>query len=159
CCGRLDDPATGISLCLGSTNAIEKSKKLIKKYRRMIGNYMRWLEEDPANIRKDENARYIVAGSKIHENIIGTIISIYYRSSNSPVPVIGMANSELGVKISGRCSGDININEIVSKAARFVGGDGGGHKQAAGATIPRGKEEEFIEECNNLLKLNVSKDL
>ena len=59
CCGRLDDAATGIALCLGSTTAIEKSKKLIKKYRRLIGNYMRWLEESSENIRKDDQKEHI----------------------------------------------------------------------------------------------------
>jgi RecJ-like exonuclease len=152
CCGRLDDAATGIGLCLNSSIATERSKKLIAKYRRMIGKYMRWIEEEPDRIRKSENARYILAGKDIHQNFIGTIISIYFRSSNSPVPVIGMADSDLGVKISGRCDGTININDIVSKAAAAVGGDGGGHREAAGATIPKGKEEEFVEYCNNLLK-------
>jgi RecJ-like exonuclease len=33
----------------------------------------------------------------------------------------------------------------------MVGGWGGGHKYAAGAFIPKGKEKEFIDAVNNLL--------
>jgi RecJ-like exonuclease len=39
----------------------------------------------------------------------------------------------------------------VGEAARSVGGDGGGHDVAAGATIPSGTEREFIERADELV--------
>jgi RecJ-like exonuclease len=36
-------------------------------------------------------------------------------------------------------------------AAAQLGGYGGGHKIAAGATIALGKEQEFLEKVNSLL--------
>jgi RecJ-like exonuclease len=65
--------------------------------------------------------------------------------------LIGLANAEDGVKVSAR-SKDIDVREVITEAARICSGSGGGHKHAAGATIPLGSEEKFIEACENLLK-------
>ncbi|MEM4071135.1 MAG: DHHA1 domain-containing protein, partial [Thermoplasmata archaeon] len=40
-----------------------------------------------------------------------------------------------------------------SNAAKEVGGFGGGHKIAAGATIPKGKENEFLKLLDENLKI------
>ena len=65
-------------------------------------------------------------------------------------PLFGLVNSEEGIKISARisdalASSGINLKEILSKTASQLGGQGGGHKAASGATILAGKEEEFIK--------------
>jgi RecJ-like exonuclease len=39
----------------------------------------------------------------------------------------------------------------MGEAARAVGGDGGGHDIAAGATIPAGTEPEFVERADRLV--------
>jgi RecJ-like exonuclease len=60
------------------------------------------------------------------------------------------------VKVSSRLSNkysgpELNLSEIIRKAAESVGGIGGGHKVAAGATIPKGKEDEFIKKFNQII--------
>ena len=159
CCGRLDEAAVGVELCLGSRAALERVRSLIKSYRRKISVYLKWVNENGDRMKRTENAKYILARDAIHENFIGTIVSIYQRSSKSALPIIGMADSEMGVKISARSNDDININEIVSKAAVLVGGTGGGHCKASGATIPKSKENDFVDECENQFRMRVSKHL
>jgi RecJ-like exonuclease len=39
----------------------------------------------------------------------------------------------------------------MGEASRAVGGDGGGHDIAAGATIPTGKETAFVEKADALV--------
>ncbi len=39
----------------------------------------------------------------------------------------------------------LNLADAISKAAEKVGGVGGGHNVAAGATIPPEAKEEFLE--------------
>jgi RecJ-like exonuclease len=39
----------------------------------------------------------------------------------------------------------------MTEASRAVGGDGGGHDVAAGATIPAGAQAEFVEEADALV--------
>jgi len=40
----------------------------------------------------------------------------------------------------------------MKKSSEKVGGVGGGHNIAAGATIPKGKEEEFLTFADKLVK-------
>jgi RecJ-like exonuclease len=37
------------------------------------------------------------------------------------------------------------------EASREVGGNGGGHDVAAGATIPAGREHEFVEHADRIV--------
>jgi len=39
----------------------------------------------------------------------------------------------------------------MTEASRSVGGDGGGHDIAAGATIPTGEEESFVEAADSIV--------
>jgi single-stranded-DNA-specific exonuclease len=145
---NMNEPAVGIALCLGSKKALEYAKGIVKGYKRLIGNYMRWIEENPLSMRQKSCANYIVAGSAINENLIGTIVSMLFKPSEKTI--IGMANGDNEIKISARSKG-IDIRDIVVEACSICGGRGGGHKQAAGGTIPAGLEEKFVETCESLL--------
>lgn len=154
-CGRMQDAATGVAVCLKSMKALKAAKGLMKGYKRLIANYLNWVENNPQNIRKTELASYILAGNFIHENLIGVIVSMLSRDYITPL--FGLANTEDEIKISARSRG-ININKVVTEAAETCGGNGGGHLAAAGATIPAGKEEEFIHACEQILKNLVIKE-
>jgi RecJ-like exonuclease len=156
CCGRLDKGEIGIKLCLKEEGSLDEVRNLMKNYRRRLGNYLKWVEDNPDKTKNYEYGKYIIAGNSIHENMIGTIISILSKY-NKDIPVIGMANSDDGVKVSGRALNGMNINKIVSEAAIACGGRGGGHAEAAGATIPRGSEEDFVKKCNDLIEKSVQR--
>ena len=47
--------------------------------------------------------------------------------------------------------GDIQLNRLMEKAAEMVGGSGGGLPSAAGARIPSGKWEKFLQNVNSIL--------
>ena len=146
---NMNEPAVGIALCLGSKKALEYARGIVKGYRKLIGNYLKWLEENPQYVNQKEFATYIVGGSSINENMIGTIVSMLFKPSERTL--IGFANAEDGTKVSAR-SKDVDIREILLEAAKVCEGYGGGHMHAAGATIPSGTEEKFIETCENLLR-------
>jgi len=148
-CANMNEPATGLALCLGNERALKNSRNLLRAYRKVIGNYMRWIENNPESIKKTEYANYILGKDVINENFIGTIVSMLFRPTEKTL--IGFGNSKDGIKISGR-SKEVNIREVIVEAARACEGSGGGHKTAAGAIIPSGTQEKFIEICENLLK-------
>jgi single-stranded-DNA-specific exonuclease len=148
-CANMNEPATGIALCLGSEKALKTARGVVRGYRRLIGNYMKWVENNKESIMETENARYILAGDNINDNLIGTIVSMLFKPSNKTI--LGFANAEDGIKISGR-SKKIDIRKIITEAASTCEGRGGGHEFAAGATIPSGCQDKFIEKCEILLK-------
>ncbi len=148
-CANMNEPAIGLALCLGNEKYLETARNLLKAYRKVIGNYMRWIENNPDKMKKTEFANYILGEEVINENFIGTIVSMLFRPAEKTL--IGFGNSKDGIKISGR-SKEINIRDVLVEASISCGGRGGGHKNAAGAIIPAGTKEKFIESCENLLK-------
>jgi len=146
---NMNEPAVGIALCLGSKKALEYARGIVKGYKKLISNYLNWIEDNPQCIKQKEFATYLIAGDAINENMIGTIVSMLFKPSEKTL--IGLANAEDGVKISAR-SKDTNVREVIVEAAKACGGRAGGHEHAAGGTIPVGTEEKFIETCENILK-------
>jgi RecJ-like exonuclease len=148
-CTNMNEPSIGLALCLGNEKALGTARNLLKAYRKVIGNYMRWIENNPESIRQAENVNYILGRDVINENFIGTIVSMLFKPVEKTL--IGFGNSKDGIKVSARSKG-INIRDIIVEAAKICGGRGGGHEGAAGAVIPADTQERFIELCESLLK-------
>ncbi len=151
-CGKLEKAYMGITFCLDGDS--DAAKGILEEYRKQIAKAMRFVEEGK-NIRKTENAYYLLAGDRISEHIIANVASIASRSLFTEKPLFAFADSEDGhVKVSSRlpASNSINLKELVGKAALEVGGEGGGHSGAAGATIPRNSEEKFVAAVEEMLK-------
>ena len=136
--GRQGIPGIGVEVCLGyaSDKIIEDT---LKEYKRKIVNAIKWVK---SNLKQKDGIYYVIAGDKVPDTMIGTILSMLIRKEYKTL--VGLANSDGSVKVSVRTKEDINVGEIVSKVAKEVGGEGGGHRAAGGASIPKGKEEEFI---------------
>jgi RecJ-like exonuclease len=49
----------------------------------------------------------------------------------------------------------LDLSAVMGEASRAVGGDGGGHDIAAGATIPDDKKEEFVDRADDLIATQV----
>jgi RecJ-like exonuclease len=73
------------------------------------------------------------------------------------LPIIAFANAEDGIKVSGRGTRELvarglDLAAIMQAASKAVGGQGGGHHVAAGATIPPGTEDQFLEIANRMVR-------
>jgi RecJ-like exonuclease len=72
-------------------------------------------------------------------------------------PIVAFARkNDAETKVSSRGSGPLvgrglDLSVVMGEAARAVGGDGGGHDVAAGATIPSDSKREFIERADELV--------
>ena len=148
-CANMNEPAVGIALCMGSPKALEAARGVVRGYRRLIANYMRWVEKNPDCVKRTKSADFLLADDNINENLIGTIVSMLFKPSEKTL--FGLANGEDGIKVSAR-SKDIDVRKIVSEAAKVCNGRGGGHEFAAGATIPADTRDKFIDSCEDLLK-------
>jgi len=158
-CGRMDQASIGVLSVLGF-NSLDKMSGILSGYRKMITKYIKWVKENKEKIQETSYAYYINAGEEIHENFIGTIISICHKSSilNGGKIIFGMAETEDGkIKVSARAPKNLierglNLKDMLSELTQDYDGYGGGHVAAAGAFIPKGKEKEFTDSCENYLK-------
>jgi len=157
-CGKLEKEYLAISLCFNVFEVGDEVKGALKAYRREIGKSIGLFEKNKEIIDEKENATYVLAEDLISEDIISNVISMVSRSGmiTEHKPVFAFVNTDDGeVKISARLVDtevSYGLNDVLSQAATELGGEGGGHKFAAGATIPKGSEQMFINRMEEILK-------
>jgi single-stranded-DNA-specific exonuclease len=108
-----------------------------------------------------KNIRYFQADERIPDTIVGIVAGMYLGSNQEIAdrPLIGMAPAQDDpekVKVSARGTKELvrmglDLAKAMRLASERVGGIGGGHAIAAGATIERGREEEFLEEIESIV--------
>lgn len=149
-CSRMDRTEIALMLCLGNSSARKQAENIYVKYRQNIISGLRYIEEN-SNIQGRD---FIIINGKdqIKDTIIGTLASILSFSSvyKEGTIIIAMAYNEDKIKISTRVSGrnlqsDRNLKELMTYVTACLGGESGGHKEAAGCVIKKEDENKFIE--------------
>lgn len=144
-CGRHNNPEIGIKVALGDMSVYKDANELLNYHRKMIRS---GIEFANANIQDFGTFLFIDGRGKIDESIIGIVCGM----SNRTKPVIGISLSDNSIKISGRGK-NINMGELM-KGCNKIGGIGGGHKVAAGASIPQDRLNDFLLFANEYIKNN-----
>jgi RecJ-like exonuclease len=159
-CSRMGESDLAIRLCLGDYSVYPKAIEKVEEYRKKIAESISLIEN--GRIIEKDNGIFIIGGREIPDYLIGVITSIILSSKKPNKPVFGLAYDNMTnmIKISARkLNGDnINLRDILVNVAKDLGGEAGGHKDAAGAYIPVGKENEFIEKVNKLIGVNNAKE-
>ena len=159
---RYDKYDVGLKVCLGDRDKyFKKAKNLLQGHRTNLVEGLHFAREE--GIFKREYLQFFHAGNGIRDTIVGIVTNMLLNSedTDSNLPLIGFAFKEDGqVKASARGTEDLvekglNLSAAMKKAASVLDGVGGGHNIAAGATIPKGKEEEFLD----ILEKEIKKQL
>jgi RecJ-like exonuclease len=161
---RYGKPEVGINVCLGDRDEwFKKARNLLQGHRHNLVEGLQFAKDE--GVVKREFLQFFHAGTGIRDTIVGIVTNMLLNSEeiSSDLPLIGFADTENGnVKVSARGTQELlekglDLSSALRKAAESLNGVGGGHKIAAGATIPKGKEEEFLdlleEEIKNQLVL------
>jgi RecJ-like exonuclease len=156
-CGRTGNQDVAIRICLGDLSVLNRSWDILEKYRKLISDGLNLLLENGSMVLSTSFGSYLLAGNRIPDTLIGAITSIILNSNlvDTNKPVFGFAETEGDkIKISARSPKNlkqISMRDVIVSATKAVGGEGGGHKHAAGGLVPKGKEDEFIKIVDNLL--------
>ncbi|UVE51246.1 DHH family phosphoesterase [Haloferax larsenii] len=155
---RYDRADVGLAVCLGDRNrALDRARRLLQNHRKNLSNGLNWVKDHGVTV--EENLQWFDAGDAIRETIVGIVagMSVGTDATRSGIPVLAFAEKDDGeVKVSSRGSyvmvrKGLDLSAVMREASRAVGGDGGGHDVAAGATIPKGTVEEFIAEADRIV--------
>lgn len=149
-CGRYDDAPTGARLCCGDLDALADAERNRAEHRRNISAALS-LVKDGHLIRERRYLQWFDAGAAIQETVVGSVAGMLLNAEwvRGDLPIIAFAQADDGIKVSARAPRELtdkglDLAAVMNKAAAAVGGMGGGHPVAAGATIPPGKEEVFL---------------
>ncbi|MFC1698291.1 DHHA1 domain-containing protein [Nanoarchaeota archaeon] len=160
-CGRLDKASLGIGTCLGDSKIRTKAINQLKNYRKEIVNSIRWYEDSKKKesplITENKNFMIINAEDNVLHTIIGTLASILAKSNNFKNNYLIMSlargidhTTKVSIRVSGRTP-TLDCREIVQDIVDIVGGEAGGHMNAAGAFIQTKDEDKFVETAKDIL--------
>ncbi|WP_255151208.1 single-stranded-DNA-specific exonuclease RecJ [Halorarius halobius] len=155
---RYEREDVGLAVCLGDRGAaLDTARGLLRQHRRNLSEGLQWVKRH--GVTHEDNLQWFDAGSEIRETIVGIIagMSMGADGVDRSKPVIAFAeDTPEETKVSSRGTGSLvrqglDLSAVMSEASAEVGGKGGGHDIAAGATIPAGTEAAFVEAADRIV--------
>ena len=161
-CGRYDDAETGARICMGDIDALKDAEHNRREHRKNISYALSYVKDNHL-LRRRKHVQYFDAGSSIRETVVGIVAGMVLSSSEADphMPILAFAEADDGVKVSARASKELtrnglDLSKMMCQCAAAVGGFGGGHNVAAGATIPKGMEEVFLDKVEEMMESGLS---
>ncbi len=161
-CGRYDDAPTGMRICFGDRMAVKDAENNRSEHRRNISSALQYVKQNDL-IRVRRYIQYFDSGDNIKDTVVGIVAGMILgeKGFRKDIPMLAFAAADDGVKVSARADRSLgerglDLSKIMAEASSKVGGYGGGHNVAAGATIPEGKEEEFLDIVEGMVRAQLT---
>jgi RecJ-like exonuclease len=144
-CGRMDHEGLGVALSMGDKEALEQANGLRRQYTSKILKRLLEIEEDGAE--QKDHIQYFDAPDPSLAGAQCGLAMQYILDQGKPTLALSTVDGK--VKVSSRgtkylVSKSLDLSSGLKRAAEKVGGTGGGHSVASGATIPEDRREEFL---------------
>lgn len=158
-CSRFGEPETAIQLCLEIPQAKKRAETIHVKYKQNLISGLNFVSET----EKIQGKGFVIINAKnnVKDTMIGTIASIIANSHlyEEGTIIITMAYYSDKIKVSSRLIGKQgrNVREILSSVVEKIGGEVGGHENAAGCIIKQENETQFIDSLKKNLEIEIVK--
>ena len=142
-CGNRDLPGLGLTLCMRDRNSLAEARRLAAEYKGYIMAEIKALKEGHRELK---NIRYLMM-KDLEAGAIVSGLGIRYLFTDMPLLTLNQVEDMTKVSARGNkllISRGLDLSVALRKAAESVGGVGGGHTIASGASIPPGTEERFL---------------
>lgn len=151
-CGRMNQSGMGLSLCLGHKGSLVDAKKLRDEYKKIVRKGLMRIEKEGAFSKK--NVQFFYTEESSTAGVQAGIAMQYLLDQKKPVFVLTPKKKKTSMSARGTkylVKKGLDLGFVCRTAAQSVGGTGGGHTIASGATIPKGKEKVFIEKADKIV--------
>ncbi|WP_435099051.1 DHHA1 domain-containing protein [Halarchaeum sp. P4] len=156
---RYERADVGLAVCKGDRGeALREARELLREHRKTLATGVNVVRE--VGVTRADNVQWFHVGDRLPETVVGIVAGMAMGEDDvdAGVPIIAFADKEEAdsedidgeaVKVSMRgtprlVERGLDLSAVAREASRAVGGDGGGHEVAAGATVPKGREEDFV---------------
>ena len=160
---RYGHAGVGMQVCMGDREkAFREAQRLLGQHRQNLVNGLKLVSE--RGITPLKSIQYFDAGDAILDTIVGIVAGMSFQMADRSRPILAFARTAEGeLKVSARGSQDLvrsglDLADALSSCARAVGGVGGGHNVAAGATIPPQAKEEFLALMDSMVSSQLSRE-
>jgi single-stranded-DNA-specific exonuclease len=151
--GRAGTPGVGIAFALGDPRAAERARAAEEFWRSGILKGLQRVEEE--GVRSMRFLRWFESPDTTLAGTQAGFAMNYLLPPDLPVFVFSAAGAG-PTKLSARGNGrlvdrGLDLASVCRSAAAAVGGEGGGHPVASGATIPTGTRDAFLAAADKTL--------
>jgi RecJ-like exonuclease len=160
---RYGHAGVGVQVCMGDRDkAFSEAQRLLGQHRQNLVNGLKLVSE--RGITPLKSIQYFDAGDAILDTIVGIVAGMSFQMADRSRPILAFARTAEGeLKVSARGTRDLvrsglDLADALSRCARAVGGVGGGHNVAAGATIPPQAKEEFLALMDSMVGQQISRE-
>ena len=150
-CGKAEKAGLALALCMRDASAADEARAITREHQRVL---VGTIKKAQAQVKPARNFRYALLDDSSGTGIIaGTMTRYLYPDK----PFITLNEVEDKIKISGRgtrklVAAGLDLAAAMREASASVGGIGGGHDVAAGASIPKGTAMKFIDTVDLIIE-------
>ena len=155
-CGRMNHEGLGVAMCMGDGEALARAGELRRDYNKKIMDGLLALESD--GVEQMSHIQFFEAKDASLAGAQCGLAMAYILDQSKPT--IALSHVRGSVKVSSRgtkylITKGLDLSAALKKSAEKFGGVGGGHSVAAGATVPEGKEKEFLAAVDEIVGLQL----
>ncbi|MDO9537218.1 MAG: DHH family phosphoesterase [Thermoplasmata archaeon] len=151
-CSRQGEHSLGLAMALGDVAAREKAIEHSRLHKEFIIQNLRELEAAPPKPMK--NIQYFKTSETNYAGVLAGLGTLYFFDNSKAT--FGMAEKEGEIHVSARAprtlvKAGLNLGMACKLATEKIGGMGGGHDIAAGATFPIDGEKKFLKDLDRIV--------
>jgi len=151
-CGKGGNRGLGLSVCFGDKKSFDDAIHHEINYKKKILEELVTLDVDGAKEKK--SLRYFYSKDSSLGGVVCGIATNFIFDNKKPLISIVRNKDEIHVSCRGNqylVENGLDLGMAMKKTASDLGGHGGGHKIAAGATLSSDKEKEFLETVDSII--------
>lgn len=151
-CGKGGNRGLGLSTAIGDKESFKEAVKFEKEYKQKILDELIRLDKD--GFMEKKSFRYFYSVDSSLGGVIGSIATNFILDSEKPLISIVKKDDEIHVSCRGNqqlVKNGLDLGLTMKKATEKLGGHGGGHAIASGATIQASEEEKFLNMIDDII--------
>jgi len=155
-CGRMNHEGMGIAMCMGDVKALEHAGELRRDYNKKLMERLLAIESEGAE-QMTHIQHFVAEDASLAGAQCGLAMAYILDQSK---PTLALSHVKNSSKVSSRgtkhlVSKGLDLSAALKRSAEGIGGAGGGHAVAAGATVPKDKESEFLSAVDEMVGLQL----
>lgn len=152
-CGRQNLPSIGIGAGMGDEECLRQARDLDTASKRQLVESMRTLD-DGKSIIQMENIQWFDSSAVGFTGILCGVVMSYVGDPGKPTVGINASDENANVSSRGtfaQLDGGVDLSEAMKDGCASVGGEGGGHRIAAGGSFKSDRKHEFLKNVDSIV--------
>lgn len=150
-CGRKGSSGVGVAICMGDrNNALNTAEEIMSNYKMTLYNNISTIFDEKWRLSDDGNTAFVNGDGVFEEDMLGAVSTLLSKSPSfwGRFLLVRTLTRNGTYKFSARkcidCQSRANLGRMLQECAATLKGDGGGHSESAGCTIPSPALEAFM---------------